>query len=132
MTDGQNQLIQTAKRASEKIEVPKKLKMRSLPSEKEDLQTRIQNLYLYFNEDKFLSEIYEFIEEIKVDEVFESSLKDNDGKEFNFVLVDNFILNSLTCKKSNIDEGTDVSLDLCKINEQYELSSINFENNNLR
>ena len=122
-------------------EAAKKLKMRSLPSEKEDLQTRIQNLYLYFNEDKFLSEIYEFIEEIKVDEVFESSLKDNDGKAIKFVLVENFILNSLTCKKfkfneplrlSNIDEGTDVSLDLCKINEQYELSSINFENNNLR
>ena len=127
--------------AKEKVEVPEKLKMRSLQSEEEDLETRIENLYLYFDQDKFLSEIYEFIEEIKVDEVFESSLKDNDGKAIKFVLVENFISNSLTCKKfqfneplrlSNIDEGTDVSLDLCKINEKYELSSINFENKHLR
>jgi len=141
VTDGQNQLIQTAKRASEKIEVPKKLKMRSLPSEKEDLQTRIQNLYLYFNEDKFLSEISEIIDQLEANDVYESSLKDHDGKVIKFVLVEDFNSNSKNCKKvrfneplrlSNIDEGTDVSLDLCKINEQYELSSINFENKHLR
>ena len=50
------------------------------------------------------------------------------------VLVENFISKGDTCKKvrfnqplrlSNIDEVTDVSLDLCKINEKYEISSIN-------
>ena len=127
--------------AKEKVDVPEKLKMRSLQSEEEDLETKIQNLYINFDEDKFLNEVYKFIEEIKVDEVFESSLKDNDGKAIKFVLVENFISNSLTCKKfkfdkplrlSNSDEGTNVSLDLCKIKEKYELLSINFENKPLR
>jgi len=124
----------TVQMAKEKVEVPKKLKMRSLPSEEEDLQTRIQNLYLYFDEEKFLSEISQVIDELEVNEVFESSLKDNDGKIVKFVLVENFNSNNNSCKKvrfneplrlSNIDEGTDVTLDLCKINENYELLSIN-------
>ena len=119
--------------AKEKVEVPKKLKMRSLQSE-EDLSTRIENLYLYFDQEKFLSEISEVIDELKINEVFESSLKDNDGKVVKFVLVENFNSNNNACKKvrfneplrlSNVDEGTDVTLDLCKINENYELSSIN-------
>ena len=124
-------LVQMAK---EKVEVPKKLKMRSLQSEEEDLSTRIQNLYLYFDDEKFLSEISQVLDELKVKEVFESSLKDNDGKIVKFVLVENFNSNNNSCKKvrfneplrlSNIDEGTEVTLDLCKINENYELSAIN-------
>ena len=120
--------------AKEKVEVPKKLKMRSLQSEEEDLSTRIENLYLYFDQKKFLNEISEVIDELKINDVFESSLKDNDGKVVKFVLVENFNSNNNTCKKvsfneplrlSNSDEGTDVTLDLCKINENYELSSIN-------
>ena len=30
-------------------------------------------------------------------------------------------------KLSNIDEGTTITLDLCKVNENYELTSINFQ-----
>ena len=121
--------------AKEKVEVPKKLKMRSLQSEEEDLQTRIQNLYLYFDRENFLSEISQVIDELEVNEVFKSSLKDNDGKIVKFVLAENFSSkDGNNCKKvkfneplrlSNIDEGTEVTLDLCKINENYELSSIN-------
>jgi len=117
------------------IEAPKKeIKFRSVPSEEEDLSTRIQNLYLHFDDEKFLSEISQVIDQFKVNDVFESSLKDNDGKVIKFVLVENFNLNNNSCKKvrfneplrwSNIDEGTNVSLDLCKINENYEISSIN-------
>jgi len=126
--------IKTLQMAKLKVEENKKLKMRSFQSEEEDLSTRIENLYLYFDQEKFLSEIYQVIDELKINEVFESSLKDNDGKVVKFVLVENFNSNNNACKKvrfneplrlSNIDEGTDVSLDLCKINENYELSSIN-------
>ena len=89
---------------------------------------------LIADDEKFLSEISQVIDEQKVNEVFESSLRDNDGKIVKFVLVENFNLNNNSCKKvrfneplrwSNIDEGINVSLDLCKINENYELSSIN-------
>jgi len=120
--------------AKEKVEVPEKLKMRSLQSEEEDLSTRVQNLYHYFDQDKFLSGISEVIDQLEINDIFESTLKDNDGKVIKFVLVEKFVLNGNNCKKvrfneplrlSNIDEGTDVSLDLCKINENYELSSIN-------
>ena len=117
------------------IKAPKELKFRGIPSEEEDLSTRIQNLYLYFDDEKFLSEISQVIDELGVNEVFESSLKDNDGKIVKFVLAENFSSkDGNNCKKvkfneplrlSNIDEGTDVSLDLCKINENYELLSIN-------
>ena len=122
-------------KAAKDIKVPKELKFRSIPSEEEDLQTRIQNLYYYFDEEKFLSEISQVIDKLKVNDVFESSLKDNDGKSVKFVLAENFSSkDGNDCKKvkfneplrlSNIDEGTDVTLDLCKINENYELLSIN-------
>ena len=122
-------------KASKDIKAPKELKYRSLPSEEEDLQTRIQNLYLYFDDEKFLSEISQVIDELKINEVFESSLKDNDGKIVKFVLAENFSSKGgNNCKKikfneplrlSGIDKGTNVSLDLCEINENYELSSIN-------
>ncbi|MDP7194632.1 MAG: hypothetical protein QF864_00385 [SAR202 cluster bacterium] len=124
----------TVEMAKEKVEVHEKLKTRSLPNEKEDLQTRIQSLYLYFDQENFLSEISHVIDELQVNGIFESSLKDNDGKKVKFVLVENFNFNKNSCKKfrfneplrlSNIDEGTKVTLDLCKINESYELSSIN-------
>ena len=124
----------TVQMAKEKVEVPEKLKMRSLQSEEEDLSTRVQNLYRYFDQDKFLSEISEIIDQLEINDIFESTLKDNDDKVIKFVLVENFNSDGNNCKKvsfnkplrlSNIDEGTEVSLDLCKINENYELSSIN-------
>ncbi len=120
--------------AKEKVEVPEKLKMRSLQSEEEDLPTRVQNLYHYFDQDKFLREISEVIDQLEINDIFESSLKDNDGMIIKFILVQNFVSDGNNCKKvrfnkplrlSNIDEGTEVSLDLCKISENYELSSIN-------
>ena len=121
-------------KATKDIKATKELKFRNIPSEEEDLSTRIQNLYFYFNDEKFLSEISQVIDELEVNEVFESSLKDNDGKIVKFVLVENFNSNNNSCKKvrfneplrlSNIDEGTEVTLDLCKINENYEFLSIN-------
>mgnify|MGYP001453555032 CR=1 FL=1 len=121
---------------TQKIDAPKKeLKFRSIPSAEEDLSTRITNLYKYFDDEKFLSEISQVIDELKINEVFESSLKDNDGKIVKFVLAENFsskdgnnckiVKFNKPIKLSGIDEGTNVSLDLCKINENYELSSIN-------
>ena len=50
--------------------------------------------------------------------------------------VENFKIDDKNCKKlvfsepvklSNIDEGTTITLDLCKVNENYELTSINFQ-----
>ena len=99
------------------MEAPKKeLKFRSIPSEEEDLSTRIQNLYLYFDDEKFLSKISQVIDELEVNEVFESSLKDNDGKIVKFVLAENVSSkDGNNCKKvkfneplrlSGIDKGT--------------------------
>ena len=129
-----NNLVQKTIRASEEVKVPKKLTMRSLQSHEEDLSTRVQNLYLYFDQNKFLSEISEVLDQLDINDIFESTLKDNDGKAIKFILVDSFALNTNKCKKimfneplrlSNIDEGTDVSLDLCKIKNNYEILSIN-------
>ena len=120
---------------SKKIEVePEKLKMRSIQKDDEDLQTRIANLYRYFDEDKFLSQISPLINDAEVNDVIETNLEDNIGKKINFTVVENFKSDGNECKKldfsepvklSNIDEGTNISLDLCKVDENYELTSIN-------
>ena len=120
---------------SKKIEVePEKLKMRSIQKDDEDLQTRIANLYRYFDEDKFLSQISPLINDAQVNDVIETNLEDNIGKKINFTVVENFKSDGNECKKldfsepvklSNIDEGTNISLDLCKIDENYKLTSIN-------
>ena len=120
---------------SKKIEVePEKLKMRSIQKDDEDLQTRIVNLYRYFDEDKFLSQISPLINDAQVNDVIETNLEDNIGKKINFTVVENFRSDGNECKKldfsepvklSNIDEGTNISLDLCKVDENYELTSIN-------
>ena len=128
--------INQIERASNKIDVkPEKLKMRSLKSTDEDLQTRIVNLYRYFDEDEFLAEISKTIYDAEINEIIETELIDNIGKKIKFQVVEEFKSSNNECKKlafsepvklSNTDEGTNISLDLCKINEQYVLTSINF------
>jgi hypothetical protein len=115
---------------------PEKLKMRSLQSKDEDLQTRIVNLYKYFDEDSFLQEISNKVDDLQINDQIDTNIEDNIGKKVSFTLVDNFKVDGKNCKKlvfsepvklSNIDEGTTVTLDLCKIDENYELTSINFQ-----
>ena len=111
-----------------------KLKMRSIQSDEDDLQTRIANLYRYFDEEAFLNEINEKIDDIKINQEFKTSISDNIGKQIEFIYVENLEISNKQCKKlefsepvklSNIDEGTNISLDLCKVNENYELTAIN-------
>ena len=119
---------------TQKIEAPKELKLRGLPSSEEDLSTRISNLYKYFDEDQFIQDINSKIDTLEINDEFESSLEDNDGKKVKFLLVENFESNGKECKKiifnqrlklSKNDQGSNVSLDVCKINNNYEISSIN-------
>ena len=126
----------TVKLSNEVNIEPGKLKMRSLQSEDEDLQTRIVNLYRYFDEDSFLQEISSKIDDLQMNDQIDTDLEDNLGKKISFTLVDNFKIDDKNCKKlvfsepvklSNIDEGTTITLDLCKVNENYELTSINFQ-----
>ena len=126
----------TVKLSNEVNIEPEKLKMRSLQSKDEDLQTRIVNLYRYFDEDSFLQEITSKIDDLQINDQVDTDLEDNVGKKISFTLVDNFKIDDKNCKKlvfsepvklSNIDEGTTITLDLCKVNENYELTSINFQ-----
>jgi len=119
---------------TQKIDVPKDLKFRSMPKTDEDLSTRVTNLYRYFNADQFIQDINSKLDTLKINDEFESSLEDNEGKKVKFILVENFNANGNNCKKvafneplklSNIDQGSDVSLDICKINNNYEITSIN-------
>ena len=119
---------------SQKIDAPKDLKFRGMPSVEEDLSTRVTNLYRYFDGEQFLNDINSKIDNMNLNDEFESSLEDNDGKKVRFILVENFNANGNDCKKvrfneplklSSNDQGTDVSLDICKINNNYEISSIN-------
>ena len=124
----------TVMMASQKIEVPKDLKFRGMPKDDEDLSTRVTNLYRYFNQDQFIQDINSTIDNLEINEEFETSLEDNDGKRVKFLLIEKFNANGNNCKKvafdeplklSESDQGTDVTLDICKINNNYEISSIN-------
>ena len=119
---------------NQSIDAPKDLKFRGTPKEDEDLSTRVTNLYRYFNQDQFIQDINSTIDNLEINEEFETTLEDNDGKKVKFLLVENFNTNGNSCKKvafneplklSESDQGTDVTLDICKINNNYEISSIN-------
>ena len=119
---------------NQSIDAPKDLKFRGMPKQDEDLSTRVTNLYKYFNQDQFIQDINSTIDDLKINEEFETSLKDNDGKIVKFLLVENFNANGNNCKKvafneplklSESDQGTNIILDICKINNNYEISSIN-------
>ena len=119
---------------TQKIDVPKDLKFRSMPKTDDDLSTRVTNLYRYFNADQFIQDINSKLDTLEVNDEFESSLEDNDGKKVKFILVENFNADGNNCKKvafneplklSSNDQGSDVSLDICKINNNYEITSIN-------
>ena len=124
----------TVMMASQKVEAPKDLKFRGMPSADEDLSTRVTNLYRYFNADQFIQDINSKLDSLEINDEFESSLEDNDGKKVKFILVENFDANGNNCKKvafneplklSSNDQGSDVSLDICKISNNYEITSIN-------
>ena len=119
---------------TQKVEATKDLKFRGMPSADEDLSTRVTNLYRYFNTDQFIQDINSKLDSLEINDEFESSLEDNDGKKVKFILVENFDANGNNCKKvvfneplklSSNDQGSDVSLDICKINNNYEITSIN-------
>ena len=119
---------------TQKVEATKDLKFRGMPSADEDLSTRVTNLYRYFNADQFIQDINSKLDSLEINDEFESSLEDNDGKKVKFILVENFDANGNNCKKvafneplklSSNDQGSDVSLDICKINNNYEITSIN-------
>jgi len=129
-----NDSVMIGIRGSDKVNIPEKLKMRSLPSYEEDLSTRIQNIYRFFEEKDFITEIDSRLENIEINEQFQTNIEDDFGKKIKFTLLENLEINKKNCKRimfselirlSNIDEGTVVTLDLCKINGNYELTSIN-------
>ena len=64
--------------------MPKDLKFRGIPKEDEDLSTRVTNLYKYFNQDQFIQDINSTIDNLEINEEFETSLEDNDGKRVKF------------------------------------------------
>ena len=110
-----------------------KLKFRAKTNE--DLSTRISNVYKFFDEVKFTEELNVIIENLKEGEEFELSLKDASGTLIKFVLVKNYqSTKGSECKNiafkektllSRGDTGTSLKLDLCKIENNFELVSIN-------
>ena len=119
---------------NQSIDAPKDLKFRGILKQDEDLSTRVTNLYKYFNQDQFVQDINSTVDNLEINEEFETSLKDNYGKKVKFLLVENFNANGNNCKKvafneplklSKSDQGTDVTLDICKIDNNYEITSIN-------
>ena len=53
-------------------------------------QRIILNEYFYFDEKKFLNEIPQFIDQLGINDEFETSLKDKNLEKIKFILVENF------------------------------------------
>jgi anti-sigma factor RsiW len=53
---------------NQKIDAPKDLKFRGMPSAEEDLSTRVTNLYRYFDEEQFLEDINSKIDALELNE----------------------------------------------------------------
>ena len=88
-------------------------------------QRIILNEYFYFDEKKFLNEISQFIDQLGINDEFETSLKDKNLEKIKFILVENFYEGR--CKKIKLLRPFYVidSLDLCKIYANYVLLSLN-------
>ena len=82
---------------NQSIEAPKDLKFRGMPKQDEDLSTRVTNLYKYFNQDQFIQDINSTIDDLEINEEFQTSLEDNDGKRVKFLLVENFNISGNNC-----------------------------------
>ena len=81
-----NNSVMLGIRGSDKVEVPEKLKMRSLPSYEEDLSTRIQNIYRFFEETDFINEIESKLENLEINEQFQTNIEDDFGKKIKFLV----------------------------------------------
>ena len=100
-----------------------------------DLSERVTNIYKYFEEEKFIDEISPLLEDLAENQEFTLSLKDNNGDTIQFVLTKNFQSeNGNPCKEimikkkvflSENDPGTNINFHLCKIDERFEIVSIN-------
>jgi len=110
-------------------------KLKPLGQSKNDLSSSVSNVYKFFNEEQFVSDVSGIIEDLKEGDEFELSLKDGAGTLIKFILVKNYQSNNgLECKNiafkkktklSRSDLGTNIELDLCKRNNKYQLVSIN-------
>jgi len=110
-------------------------KLRSVSQPKNDLSSSVANVYKFFNEEQFVSDVNNIIGDLKEGDEFALSLKDGAGTLIKFVLVKNYQSNNgLECKNiafkkktklSRTDLGTNIELDLCKRNNKYQLVSIN-------
>lgn len=99
-------------------------KIQSITSK--EIQRIILNEYFYFDEKKFLNEISQFIDQLGINDKFETSLKDKNLEKIKFILVENFYEGRCKRIKFIIRPFHEIdSLDLCKINGKYELLSLN-------
>lgn len=113
----------------------KELKFRSATDQNLDLSERVTNIYKYFEEEKFIDEISPLLDDLTESQEFTLSLKDNNEETIKFVLTKNFQLeNGNPCKEIMIkkriflkenDPGTNIKFHLCKIDERFEIVSIN-------
>ena len=127
ITGGKTEMQMAAKKEENKL--------KPLGQSKNDLSSSVSNVYKFFNEEQFVSDVSGIIDDLKEGDEFELSLKDGAGTLIKFILVKNYQSNNgLECKNiafkgktklSRSDLGTNIELDLCKRNNKYQLVSIN-------
>tara|TARA_B100001105_G_scaffold44724_1_gene32992 strand:+ start:146 stop:904 length:759 start_codon:yes stop_codon:yes gene_type:complete len=127
ITGGKTEMQMAAKKEENKL--------KPLGQSKNDLSSSVSNVYKFFNEEQFVSDVSGIIDDLKEGDEFELSLKDGAGTLIKFILVKSYQSNNgLECKNiafkgktklSRSDLGTNIELDLCKRNNKYQLVSIN-------
>ena len=127
ITGGKTEMQMAAKKEENKL--------KPVDQFKNDLSSSVSNVYKFFNEEQFVSDVSGIIDDLKEGDEFELSLKDGAGTLIKFILVKSYQSNNgLECKNiafkgktklSRSDLGTNIELDLCKRNNKYQLVSIN-------
>ena len=127
ITGGKTEMQMAAKKEENKL--------KPVGQSKNDLSSSVSNVYKFFNEEQFVSDVSGIIDDLKEGDEFELSLKDGAGTLIKFILVKSYQSNNgLECKNiafkgktklSRSDLGTNIELDLCKRNNKYQLVSIN-------
>ena len=131
----ENSKLKAAKERIKNLESQKLMPAMKAFGQDLDLSERVTNIYKYFEEEKFIDEISPLLGDLAENQEFKLSLKDNSGETIQFVLTKNFQSeNGNPCKEimikkkvslSENDPGTNINFHLCKIDERFEIVSIN-------
>jgi len=125
-SNSENQMVSLNKKTD--------LKFRGKFKNDTDLSERVANLYNFINEDELTNEFNSIHASLRKEDVFNLKTKDANGKLIEFTYMGEKMRQNTSCKiisyfgtiqLSKKDNGSNVKLEFCNIEGQYQLAAIN-------